>query len=666
MLPIPAIPNPSQDAMFAALPETPDRPVRTNVIRTLDAIRLIARMGGGQAACEEAARHFSGIRGFSPESLARKFRLFCAGDPAQGYAPGDWRLVLDKTCNSNFWQRTRVTLPSATIAYYQSLVACNQRGKAASAWTHLVAQLARWRAGDEQAAIPGYDTPPTNDPGTDLPKGWTEGNFRRHRPTTFESRLIALGPKAAAAYRPKLIGTRVGLEVMQYLQIDDFWHDFMVNVPGARQASRLLQFHAIDLFSACNVTRGFKPALDNEVTGVQERLKEREVLFLLCHQLCSVGYRAAGTTILCESGTSTIRDRERQLLFDMTNGKVTVECGKAYAHQTIAGFFGGETGGNPRFKAALESSGNLLHNRMADMLDFPGQVGLNSRTAKPEEIERRRQHNDALLAAMTALPKHIAERLQLDFLSLSEAILLVNKITALINDRRQHNLEGWREAGLIVQEWRPGTQCEFKPLSELQALPSGERQAMATYVRHTPNLTRERAMSPLEVFDSARGSLVKLPAHCAAIILSDLDGSEITVRNNMIALSVPEIDPDKELIFDPLMRDGRGVKDRLRDGFTAIARINPMDPGELFLYDARNGYLGNVTRVLGANRADEDAMLAEYKRLAKAESELTAPAKRMGTRILKDRIDRLRNNVAALQDPEEAALEAKVREALNA
>ena len=49
------------------------------------------------------------------------------------------------------------------------------------------------------------------------------------------------------------------------------------------------------------------------ITGTQERLKEKEMLFLLTFLLCDIGYCAAGCTILAEAGTATVRPREQEL-----------------------------------------------------------------------------------------------------------------------------------------------------------------------------------------------------------------------------------------------------------------------------------------------------------------------------------------------------------------
>jgi hypothetical protein len=620
--------------------------VQAKVLALLDAFAVIDAAPHKMRACEEIAARNGQQRGLTAHVLYGKYWLFKRGNAEFG--AGDWRLLVDRAQAGALWQAERVRVPDATWEYFQSLCATKQRGKAREAWMELCDQWRRWRAGDESAAIPGYVSCPAPDPRTDLPRGWTFSNLVRQRPTKFQQKLINLGPKAAAEFRPQIPRTRVGLEVGQFYLFDDKWLDFKVNAPGARQASRLLSFFALDLFSACNFARGFKPALEDEITGVQERLKEREMLWLSTHVLCTIGYRRAGTTFLCEGGTARVREREAEIFHRYSGGAISVQIGATSKRPAFAGFFDSASKGNFRFKAQIESFFNLLGNRTDDQVLFRGQVGSNSRINCPEELDGRDGHNRDLIVAMQGVPMEVARKLMLDFLSLSEGIDLVNSVCHRINCRTEHELEGWRKAGLIAQEWRPSTLMDFQPLSALEALPPEDRARIADYVRLVPNLTRERLLSPNEVWAAGRRDLVKLPLAAAAEVLGSLDGHERPVRNSLLAWAEPLVDPDEEVVYEAIVRDGHGSERLLRDGDKFLMRVNPLMPERAFVYDAQNGFLG-VCRRYGRTRPDDvEAMERAFGRAKHIEGALLKEAKKLGAPIVRAELARRLQNAEAL------------------
>ena len=618
------------------------------VLERLQAFSEIAGARSVHAGCKAVAARFDGRPGWSAKRLETQFHAYRRS--------ADWTVLVDRAKAGRDWWVSVAdthlpTLPPRFVEHWKSRCAQNQRDKARSAWTGMVNQWRRWRAGDASAAIPGYQAAPCPNAKTDLPDGWSYGNLMRFVPTRFERKLIQIGPKAAAAFRPRVLATRVGLAVGQYVMADDYWHDFGVLAPRARRSSRLLQFHLLDLASGCNVDRGFKPALEDEMSGVEERLKEREMLFLLAHFLGEYGYRKEGTTLICEAGTATVREKDERLLADLTGGLVRVERGPCSGAAAFAGMFGGRSGGNPCFKASLESWGNLGHNMMAGVLQFPGQTGSNSRVNLPEPLHGRERHARMLAEAMVGMPVEQAERLRLDYLRYAEAITLVNQVTDAINARTDHELEGWRECGHVTTEWRHDVDTPWLPLERLLGIQDPEkRQRIADYVNSVPNLTRERALSPAEVWRRGSRDFVKLPPHAAAMLLGEVEGREVIIRNNMIELMVPEVSPDEPIHYEPVIRDGSGPERRLRQDSKWLARVNPLSPGRLFVYDAKGGFVGTCPRWDRVSRADTEGLRRAFGRANHAEAELVAEARAIAAPIIKAELEKRRHNARVLAD----------------
>jgi hypothetical protein len=94
---------------------------------------------------------------------------------------------------------------------------------------------------------------------------------------------------------------------------------------------RVLQFHCLELLSASQIGRGMKPEILNDSTGKMERLKAREMLFLLAHVLGNRGYNPEGCLLVMELGTATVDERVERLLHDISGGKLRIERGTTSA-----------------------------------------------------------------------------------------------------------------------------------------------------------------------------------------------------------------------------------------------------------------------------------------------------------------------------------------------
>lgn len=527
-----------------------------------------------------------------------------------------WRALKNKCKAPDAGQ---LSLNREFIAYWQGLCKQNAR-KCAPAHREFVRQF---KSG---AAIPGIDATVSR---KHLPPGYGYDNLMRYEPSKFELTAARIGRSASADFRPKLSLTRAGMSVGQRYIFDDLWHDFEVYSMSQRRPMRLLQLHAMDLFAACNFARGLKPRMEDEATGKSVGLKQNEMLFLVAHVLAEFGFHPDGCVLMVEWGTAAIAEILEKLLFNLTAGRVTVDRSGIEGAAAFAGQYAGVGKGNFRFKAALESSGNLIHNETANVIQFPGQTGSNSRLNRPEELHGRERHANALIKAMMALPPERAEALRLPFLEVNQAKWLVEEIMERINQRTEHELEGWLESGLTTMDFILPDVGTITAKSFL-AMPPEKQAVLQSVATPVP-----RKMSPREVFDAGRSRLVRLRPEQTAMLLRDVAGREVTVgRDHLITFEDETISPAPLRFLAHHFAPG--------DKFTAV--VNPMSPHTAHLFNARGGWVGVVTAWQTIQHGDVAALTRQLGAARKVEGELLAPLAATGARMIKQRIEDAQHN----------------------
>lgn len=502
---------------------------------------------------------------------------------------------------------------------------CEQNGrKCKPAYREFVR---RWKAGEH---LPGLDN---TLPRHELPPGTSYDNLIRFKPTKFELTAARIGRSAAADHRPLVFTTRVGLQVGQYLVFDDMWHDFKVVAVGQRRAMRLLQLHAHDLFSGCQFARGIKPRLEDEATGKSVGLKEDEMLFLLAHVLDTYGYRGDGCTLLVEHGTAAVREDIERAVFDLTKGKITVNRSGIEGAAAFAGQYAGRSKGNFRLKAALESLGNLIHNETANLIQFPGQTGSNSRVNLPEELHGRERHADALIKAMLALPPDRAAQLRMPFLEVSQARWLVEAVMDRINARWEHELEGWEEAGLTTVDYSvPGVGVMTG--AAVLALPPEKQAAVLAVAAPVA-----RKLSPQEVFNNGRRALVRFQPAQTAMLLHTRAGREVKVGNDRLI----EFE-DQNISPAPLVYEARTFAPG--DKFEIV--VNPFAPQTAHLFDARGAWVGVVDAWQKIRRDDVAGLHRQMGEAAKIERQLLQPLAARGAELTRQRIEDAQHNAEVI------------------
>jgi hypothetical protein len=109
-------------------------------------------------------------------------------------------------------------------------------------------------------------------------------------PTISPSPPLARVCVAASQHARKVLKTRVGLAVGEFILFDDQEYDLKVNFLGnaQRRAMRPLGLNALDLFSACSFAYGLKPTLSHE-DGAKQKLREIDMMWFVVHVLTAFG-----------------------------------------------------------------------------------------------------------------------------------------------------------------------------------------------------------------------------------------------------------------------------------------------------------------------------------------------------------------------------------------
>jgi hypothetical protein len=559
--------------------------------------------------------------GVSCKTARRKYDEWRKG--RNGAPPRHWRSLVN-LCKV----REESTQSPDFVEYWKGLCESNGR-KCAPAYRQFVREF------KEGKLIPGIDPAISR---KQIPAGYSYDNLMRYRPTDFELEAARIGRSAAAACRPKLFTSRKDLAVGRGILFDDMWHDMKICMVGQRRSLRLLQLHAHDLFSACQFARGLKPRIE-EPDGTRVNLHESEMLFLVAHVLTEFGFHPDGTVLFVEHGTAAIHDDLEKLLFDLSNGKITVERSGIEGYSSFAGQYAGRSKGNFRLKAALESLGNLIHNETANLIQFPGQTGSNSRLNLPEELHGRDRHFDTLQRAIIAMITDgvaTAERvamLRMPFVEFNQARWMIEELMERINRRSDHDLEGWLEAGLTTMDMDiPG--IGLMPAQSYLALPPEKQAAVSAIATPVP-----RKMSPREVCDAGRRRLIRFRPEQSARVLHSITGREVIVgSDHLIEFEDQTISPSPLRYLAHHWSPG--------EKFTAV--VNPMSPNVAHLFDARGAWLGIVQAWQTVSQLDAEALHRQMGEAARIEKQLLAPLAKRGAQITRQREADARHNAAVL------------------
>lgn len=596
---------------FARLPEDCRTEVRAR-LRVMQRLAAISR--GIQAAIAEQAA----AAGISPKTLRRQWDAW--------RHTRDWRTLIDRRRFPE--AEDRGILPEPIIELWKQLCERNQR-KCKPAYREL---LRLWRAGQPA----GLDWP-ERDPLTDLPRGCTYRNLMRYAPTKYELTLARIGRGAASAMLPKVLSTRVGLEVGQVFILDDQDYDVQVAFVGVnRKMTRPSGFNALDFGSACEVLQGYKPTVLNS-DGTKQKLRQVDYQWFLVNLLTTIGYRAdTGTLLIGEHGTSNAgRDFEERVAL-ATRDLVRFDASGIHGEQ-MAGLFRGQPRGNPRYKAARESWFNLLRNEMAAL---PGPTGMD-RAHAPEETYGLDKYVRDILDAIADRPD-LAEKLALPVLRWPDFVRLTSLIVQRINDRAEHELEGWSDR--LADEWRLSLDLPWTPAASYLALPAPQRTLADAVIAQTPGLWRTRRLSPWEVWSTGRRALTRVDGPMIPVLLGTAAARPVRVRDDhQIVIEDGEIELEP-MWFDAALTNGRILAQREE----VLAWLNPFDPQALQVGDLHGRFLGTAPRVQRIGRLDVDNLRARYGRVRAIEAQLLTPVAARGATKARERIAMHQDNARTL------------------
>lgn len=437
---------------------------------------------------------------------------------------------------------------------------------------------------------------------TGYPRGWSIDNLSRYAPESYELLAARKGTAPAASARRLVYTTRRELWVGSHYMLDDLWHDFFVNTFAEKQAGRPLELFSHDLFSARKVRWGIRVRTQRE-DGKMNGLAEKMTRHILAATLHLDGYSPRGTAIVAEHGTAAVNDDVERALREHTGGKIAVERSGMQGAAAHAGQYPGVRRGNPRHKASLESSNNLTHNVFAHL---PGQTGL-SRQDRPEQLGALLTENTRWLAVYDRLSPARQALMQFAILELGQFMGIAHELYGQMESDPDHDLEGWVEAGHVVQELLLGGQ--WVPQQMLLEGSAQEQEMALALIGQGKVQTRPRRMTRREVWDRGAGELVKLNgAGVVAILGEDLarPNPEV-VRAGMIEFEDAEVGPGtfryEGVVFDPF-----GRRERLAEGEKFRVFVNPFAPDRLFVCDAKLAYLGEAKRIADPSRANIEAV----------------------------------------------------------
>jgi hypothetical protein len=557
--------------------------------------------GNRREAMRAAAAAHGGDRGLSEGTIRSAYYAWLANN----------RNVLS-LCRRNSVSRN--TIARRLADHYKGYCERNQRSSRAAYDQMLrdirsgqsVPGLGDWRAlWDASHGTPAPDACPADF----VPSGLTYRNLQRVAGLSrYEQIASRIGQKAAFNHAPSVYSTRVGLEVGQAYMWDDLTHDVLCDVGNNVRAMRPQEFACLDVASAYKAAWGIKAEILRE-DGTRERLREREMRYLVAHVLVNVGYRAAGSTWFVEHGTAAIRDELRRIIRSLTRDAISFVTSGITGAQVHGGLWPGKGEGVPGLKAHLESSFNFVHNVAGSL---PAQTGSNSRLTKPEQVSGIERYCTDLMRAAADLPDETKRTLMLPVLRLSEFSDAIASLYRIIHDRREHALEGWEQAGNVEHCFRLAPSMPWAPIRKtLEAIEDPAKRAAMETAIVTLAERRMVSASPGEVWRRGAAKLTRLDHWATVPILADDERcrrSGRLSRKGELAFSDAYYGPGVHR-FWPVLHTPDGRRELVRDHRDFSLILTPYDSARLYVCDpASMACLGYCERMVPGSRVDIETM----------------------------------------------------------
>lgn len=562
-------------------------------------------------------------------------------------------------------------LPKQFLEYWRALVEDHQRdttGKAA--WEKLGANLRAWRRHpfDPELRIAGYDSPPQNAPGCLHPAGWSYENLIRHVSDLISRKARRQGRGAARELLPDVLTTRVGYLPGQVVFFDDQWHD--VYVRFGRSMTRVVGFNALDLASGCMFAHGTKPIRKDAEPG-DKVLNKSDALFFIVHLLTHYGYRAdTGTVIVGEAGTAGADQEFRDCLHAATNGKVNFHAGNVDNRSFANLGFKERPKGNPRVKARMECWFRILRERTSHLI---GQTGRKPEL-EPSETYGLKQYVKHVLDQFDRFPSEIQDLFRLPIHPYHRFTQLLSIWHTAINQRTDHQLEGWEQLGHCEIAYRlpdlhaaaglalPQQETWISEEQFLSLPPTHQELILAGDPDKTTRLVRR---SPLSVWEDHLPGLTKVSPYKLNLLIPKKFAHTVTVtRDHWIRIRDRQLRPD-DLLYDVDLTTAQGETVTLRAGREVLVYLNPYAIDQILVCRPDGAAIGLAHRREASGYLDTAGLESQIVKRETIYADLTREARRRAEPKAKQRAADKAHNQTILDGgpatPEEKAEQRRVR-----
>lgn len=634
------------DTLLKLLPSEEAR----RTLSLVDALKVFDRSADKKRCAVEIAARLEplGYKGLSLKSLYRKLDQF--------RAVGVWACVDRRVARRVTAQG--IAANRELVEEWHARVLSNRR-KIKPAWRELLADLAG------EVAIPGVGTwrdlyqsvygyrPAEGEPCPwsvrNPPPGWSLRNLMQIKPDKFALAAARVGMGAAKIdFLPTVRLTRVGLLPCQVVEVDDMWYEHMVVFGGNAKPQRVVEFAAMDRLTGHVVCHLAKPVVEAE-DGTRKTLKSAWVRYLYHYLLCVVGVPAGGCVIKGEHGTAAQDDTFASALAAINAvregaGKkpVVFRAGAIVTEPLAKGLPDVQHHGNPRHKGMIEQMHATLKN-YADALVF-GNVG-GGRGVQPEETVGMVREDSALVALAALTTNHepltTNHELSYNFPTWGEFARAADEAHRQMDERTDHQLEGWEECGFTVGELKVAGMPHWTAIPRMAALPSERAAQVRALVAAGAAEYRERRMSPAEAWASATRdhALETVSPGFAPMILGRELAHPGTVGDKL-TVTVRDAETGERYTVSAVI-DGKP----LARGAQVLVWVNPMDCGRAYVADAQGRFFG-VAETLQSVRADASADVPELQRQLGMRSAALAEGRRRLAPVVRRRLA-ARNAAAA-------------------
>lgn len=646
------IPKADIDRLFQLLPSDEVR----RVLSFADAMNVFHASTDKKRCAMEIAERLEplGIRGISLKSLYRKEHAAFIPDEKH---PGQEICNIFELVDNRLAKRVSgqwLAFNTEFIDHWHARVLMNKR-KVKPAWDDLLIDLAKGET------IPGYGTwrdiyfrehhyhPAADEPCPysvrNPPVGWSLRNLMMLSPDkcSLKAARIGLG-QAKIDFLPTVRMTRVGLLPCQVVEVDDMWYEHMVIFGGNAKPQRVLEFALMDRLTGHVVGHLAKPVVE-AADGTRKTLKSAWVRYLYHYLLCVVGVPEGGCVIKGEHGTASADDTFASALAAINAVRegagwkpVVFRAGSIITEPLAKGLPGVQSKGNPRHKGMIEQMHATLKN-YADSIIFGGIGG--GRGVQPHEAIGMAREDAALVKLAAALPATAGSGIRFNFPTWAAFARAVDEAHRRMDERTDHQLEGWEECGFTVGELKVAGMPHWTSMPRMDAMPPERAAQVRALVASGAAEYRERKMSPAEAW-AASVKTAKLervsPAFAPMILGKEL--AHVGTVGDKLTVTVRDAETGEKYIVAAII-DGRP----LPRGEKVHVWINPMDCGKAYVCDLQGRFLG-VAKSLPAVRADADASVEALQEQLGLRSAALADAKQKLEPLVKARLKE-RNEAAA-------------------